>query len=188
MKKTKNRCPWPGDDPLMMEYHDKEWGTPVKDDRKLYEFLVLESFQAGLSWRTILNKRENFRKAFKNFDYRKVAKFGAKDRARLMKDAGIVRNRLKIQAAILNAQCFMEIQKEFGSFSKYMWSWVGNKPQISRFKSTKEYPAVTVLAEVWAKDLKQRGFRFLGPTVVYAHMQAVGMVNDHLVSCFRRKR
>jgi len=172
----------------MIEYHDKEWGTPLKDDRKLYEFLVLESFQAGLSWRTILHKRENFRKAFKRFDYRKVARFGAKDRVRLMKDAGIIRNRLKIQAAITNARQFMAVQKEFGSFSKYMWGWVKGKPIHNHFKSFQECPAVTPLAEAWAKDLKQRGFRFLGPTVIYAHMQAVGMVNDHLVSCFRHKK
>ncbi|HET9870778.1 MAG TPA: DNA-3-methyladenine glycosylase I [bacterium] len=185
---AKPRCPWPVDDPLMVDYHDREWGTPVKDDRKIFEFLVLESFQAGLSWRTILYKRENFRKAFRGFDYRKVAQFGAKDRARLMKDAGIVRNRLKIQAAIGNAQRFLEVQKEFGSFSKYMWGWVKGKPIRNRFKSFKECPAVTPLAEAWAKDLKDRGFRFLGPTVVYAHMQAAGMVNDHLVSCFRHKK
>ncbi len=188
MKTSKARCPWPLGDALMTEYHDKEWGVPVRDDRKIFEFLILESFQAGLSWRIILNKRENFKKAFKNFDYKKIAKFGAKDQARLMKDAGIVRNRLKIAAAIENAKQFMEVQKQFGTFSKYMWGWVKGKPIQHRFKSLKEYPAVIEEAESWAKDLKKRGFRFLGPTVVYAHMQAVGMANDHTVDCFRHKR
>ena len=188
MRTSKSRCPWSLGDALMTEYHDKEWGVPVRDDRKIFEFLILESFQAGLSWRIILNKRENFKKAFKNFDYKKIAKFGAKDRARLMKDAGIVRNRLKIAAAIENAKHFMEVQKEFGAFSKYMWGWVKGKPIQHRFKSLKEYPAVIAEAEAWAKDLKKRGFRFLGPTVVYAHMQAVGMANDHTTDCFRHKR
>jgi len=186
MKKILKRCPWPGNsDALMLVYHDKEWGKPVHDDRKIFEFLVLEAFQAGLSWRTILYKRENFRKAFKGFDFRKVARFGARDRARLMKDAGIVRNRAKIKAAIGNAQRFMEVQKEFETFSKYMWSWVRNKPIVHRFRSLKDYPTVIPEAEAWAKDLKKRGFKFLGPTVVYAHMQAIGMVNDHTVDCFR---
>ncbi len=185
MKNIK-RCPWPiAGDALYIAYHDKEWGKPVKDDRKIYEFLVLESFQAGLSWRTILYKRENFRKAFHNFDYKKVAKMTAKDHARLMKDAGIIRNRLKISAAIENAKRFQEVQKEFGSFSKYMWSWVGGKPINNKVRSIKDYQATSPEGDAWAKDLKKRGFRFLGPTVVYAHMQAVGMVNDHVVSCFR---
>lgn len=180
------RCPWPIEgDQLYIAYHDKEWGVPVHDDRTIFEFLVLEAFQAGLSWRTILYKRDNFRKAFHNFDYKRVAKMTAKDHARLMKDAGIIRNRLKISATIENAKRFQEVQKEFGSFSNYMWSWVGGKPQVNKFKTVKDYPAKTPLAEAWAKDLKKRGFRFLGPTVVYAHMQAVGMVNDHTVHCFR---
>lgn len=169
----------------MLAYHDQEWGVPVKNDQKIFEFLVLEAFQAGLSWRTILHKREHFRKAFKNFDYRKVARFGAKDRARLMRDAGIVRNRAKIAATIENARLFQEVQKEFGSFSKYMWGWVGGKPVVHKFRTFKDYPAVIPEAEAWAKDLKKRGFKFLGPTVVYAHMQAVGMVNDHTLDCFR---
>jgi DNA-3-methyladenine glycosylase I len=188
---TKNlrRCSWPGEeDLLMIAYHDREWGKPVRDDRKLFEFLVLEAFQAGLSWRIILHKRENFRKAFKQFDYRKVAKFTAKDRSRLVKDAGIIRNRLKIAATIENARLFMEVQKEFGTFSKYMWQWVKGKPMRHRFKTLKDYPTVISEAEIWAKDLKKRGFKFLGPTVVYAHMQAVGMVNDHLVHCFRHRQ
>jgi len=189
MKTSKQRCPWPSaDDPLMLQYHDEEWGVPVRDDQKIFEFLLLESFQAGLSWRTILHKRQNFRKAFKDFDYRKIAKFGPQDRSRLLQDIGIVRNRLKIDATIGNAQRFLEIQKEFGTFSKYMWSWVKDKPLIHKFKSLKDYPTVIDEAEAWAKDLKRRGFKFLGPTVIYAHMQAVGMVNDHTVDCFRHKQ
>ena len=180
-----SRCPWPSDDLLMIAYHDREWGRPVRDDRKIYEFLVLETFQAGLSWRTVLYKRENFRKAFAGFDFKKVAGFGAKERKRLLKDKGIIRNRAKIAAAIGNAQRFLEVRKEFGSFSRYMWSWVKGKPLRHRFRRLKDYPAFTPEAELWAKDLKKRGFKFLGPTVVYAHMQAVGMVNDHVVGCFR---
>jgi DNA-3-methyladenine glycosylase I len=150
--------------------------------------LVLEAFQAGLSWRIILHKRKNFKKAFKNFDYRKVAGFTSKDRARLVRDAGIVRNRAKIAATIQNARLFMEIQKEFGTFSKYMWQWVKGKPLQHRLKTIKNYPVVIPEAETWAKDLKKRGFKFLGPTVLYAHMQAVGMVNDHVVHCFRHRQ
>ena len=182
------RCPWPVfDDPLYLDYHDNEWGVPVRNDKKLFEFLVLEAFQAGLSWQIILRKRENFRRAFAGFDPAKVARFGPKDVERLMNDAGIVRNRAKIAAAVENAQRFLEVRKEFGSFSRYMWGWVGGKPLVHRFKTLKDYPPFTEEALAWAKDLKTRGFRFLGPTVVYAHMQAVGMVNDHVVGCFRRK-
>ncbi|TBR20651.1 DNA-3-methyladenine glycosylase I [bacterium] len=184
----KPRCPWPvGDDALYIAYHDSEWGKPVRDDRTLFEFLVLESFQAGLSWRTILHKRENFRKAFAGFDYAKVARYGKRDFDRLMGDAGIVRNRAKILAAIGNANRFLEVRREFGTFSRYMWGWVKGKPLVNRFKTLKDYPAKTPLAEALAKDLKERGFKFLGPTVVYAHMQAVGMVNDHVVTCFRHR-
>lgn len=187
MKPNLKRCPWPSnDDPLMLAYHDKEWGKPVHNDQKIFEFLILEAFQAGLSWQIILRKRENFRKAFRGFDPRKVARFSAKDRARLMRDAGIVRNRAKIKAAVENARLFLGIQKEFGSFSKYMWSWVKGKPIVHKIRTVKDYPVVIPEAEIWAKDLKKRGFKFLGPTVVYAHMQAVGMVNDHAVHCFRR--
>jgi DNA-3-methyladenine glycosylase I len=183
------RCPWPGtEDQLMIRYHDKEWGKPIHDDRRIFEFLVLEAFQAGLSWRTILHKRENFRRAFKRFDYRKVARFGAKDRARLMRDAGIVRNRAKIKAAIINARLFIETRGEFGTFSKYMWSWVKGKPIVHKLRRMKDYPVVIAEAEAWAKDLKKRGFKFLGPTVIYAHMQAAGMVNDHTVDCFRHRQ
>jgi DNA-3-methyladenine glycosylase I len=186
--KEKNRCPWPIEgDELYIKYHDEEWGVPVHDDRRIFEFLVLESFQSGLSWRTILYKRENFRKAFAGFDFRKVAKFGERDYRRLMGDAGIVRNRLKIQSAINNAKKFLEVRQEFGSFDKYIWGWVDGAPLIGRRKTMKDMPAKTEVAEALAKDLKKRGFRFLGPTVVYAHMQAAGMVNDHMVSCFRYK-
>ena len=181
---TVKRCPWPEGDPLMVTYHDREWGVPIHDDRKIFEFLVLEAFQAGLSWRTILHKRGNFRKCFARFDYRKVARFKAKEVARLMKDAGIVRNRAKIWAAINNAARFMEIQKEFGSFSKYMWGWVKGHSINHKIKTIKNIPVVIPEGEMWAKDLKIRGFKFLGPTVIYAHMQAAGMVNDHIGKLF----
>jgi len=187
MKAALLRCPWPtAGDPLYLAYHDEEWGVPVHDDRKIFEFLLLELFQAGLSWRTVLYKRENFRKAFAGFDYRRVAGFGPRDVARLLKDAGIIRNRLKINAAIHNAQRFMEIRREYGTFARYMWSCVNGKPIIHRFRTLKDYPSYTDEAVAWSKDLKRRGFKFLGPTVVYAHMQAVGMVNDHTIGCFRR--
>ncbi len=186
MPKPISRCPWPVfDDPLYLAYHDREWGVPVHDDRKLFEFLVLEVFQAGLSWRTVLHKRENFRRAFAKFDYRAVAQFGRRDVTRLMNDAGIIRNRAKIKAAANNAQRLLEVRQEFGTFAKYMWSWVGGQPIVNRWRTHKDYPPFTDEAVAWSKDLKKRGFKFLGPTVVYAHMQAVGMVNDHVVGCFR---
>lgn len=189
MVKTLMRCPWPvGDDPLYLKYHDEEWGVPVRNDRLIFEFLVLEAFQAGLSWRTILHKRENFRKAFAGFDFEKVARFGARDLARLLNDAGIVRNRAKILAAVNNAKRFIEVRGEFGSFSDYMWSWVGGRPIVHRFRVLGDFPIFTDEAVAWAKDLKKRGFKFLGPTVVYSHMQAVGMVNDHTVDCFRHRQ
>ena len=186
MKNHPSRCPWPifGDE-LYLKYHDEEWGVSVYDDRKIFEFLVLEAFQAGLSWRTILYKRENFRNAFVRFDFKKIVRFNSRDVARLMKDAGIIRNRLKIEAAINNAKRFLEVREEFDTFSKYMWSWVKDRPIAHRFHTLKDYPPFTDEAALWAKDLKKRGFKFLGPTVVYAHMQAVGMVNDHTVTCFR---
>lgn len=171
----------------MRAYHDKEWGTPVRDDRKIFEFLVLESFQAGLSWRTILNKRGNFEKAFANFNPAKVAKFSKKDLSRLLKDKGVVRNRAKIEAAINNAGRFLEVKKEFGTFSKYMWQFVNNKPVINIIKKASDYKSASKEAESWAKDLKKRGFKFLGTTTLYAHMQAVGMVNDHMAGCFKKK-
>lgn len=179
------RCPWPAGDPQMTAYHDREWGKPLFDDRKIYEFLILETFQAGLSWRTVLYKRENFRKAFAGFDFREVARFGAREKARLLRDKGIIRNRAKIAAAIHNAQRFLEVRQEYGTFARYMWSWVGGKPLLHRFRRLGDLPPTTPEAGLWAKDLKKRGFKFLGPTVVYAHMQAVGMVNDHVLGCFR---
>jgi len=183
------RCPWPTfDDPLYLRYHDEEWGVPVHDDRKLYEFLVLEAFQAGLSWRTVLHKRDNFRKVFAGFDYRKVARFGARDVARLLKDPGIVRNRAKIEASVHNANRLLDVREEFGTFAKYMWSWVEGKPLVHQIRTIKDYKPYNDEAVAWAKDLKKRGFKFLGPTVVYAHMQAVGMVNDHTVDCFRYRQ
>ena len=184
--KTLARCPWPPvDDALYVAYHDTEWGVPLHDDRKLFEFLVLEAFQAGLSWRSVLYKRENFRKAFANFDYHKVARFGKADIKRLVADAGIIRNRAKIEATVNNAQRFIEVRDEFGPFAKYMWSWVDGRPIDSRAESMKDIKPFTDIALAWSKDLKKRGFKFMGPTVVYAHMQAVGMVNDHTVDCFR---
>ena len=184
MKKLK-RCPWPGEDPLMIEYHDTEWGVPLHDDRKIYEFIVLESMQAGLSWATILRKRENFRAAFKDFDPRVVAEFSRGDLARLLEDPGIIRNRLKIEAAISNAQAFLAVQKEFGTFDKYMWQFVGGKPIRHRFRVISKIPSTSPESDRFSKDLKQRGFKFVGSTIVYSHMQATGMINDHLISCFR---
>ena len=184
MKKIK-RCPWPGEDLSMIEYHDTEWGVPLHDDRRIYEFIVLEGMQAGLSWSTVLRKRENFRVAFKNFDPNMVAKFTRADIARLLKDPGIIRNRLKVEAAVHNAQAFLAVQKEFGTFDKYMWQFVGGKPIRHRFRALSEIPATSPESDRFSKDLKQRGFKFVGSTIVYAHMQATGMVNDHLVDCFR---
>lgn len=177
------RCHWVSDDPLYLRYHDEEWGVPVYDDRKLFEFLVLESAQAGLSWITVLRKRENYRKAFAGFDFNKVAKFNEKKVHALLQDAGIIRNEMKIRAAINNAQRFLEIRKEFGTFSKYMWGWVDGKPVVNKWKKGAKIPATTEVSDAFAKDLKVRGFKFLGSTVIYAHMQAVGMVNDHLSTC-----
>ena len=185
MSKTLTRCPWPGDDPRMVEYHDREWGVPLHDDRKLFEFLILEGMQAGLSWSTILNKRENFRKAFHGFDPARVARYTARDVKRLLGDAGIIRNRLKIEAAINNARRFLDVQREFGSFDRYIWRFTDGQPVRNKFRSLSQIPARTELSDAIGKDLKQRGFKFVGSTVVYAHMQATGMVNDHLVSCFR---
>ncbi len=181
----KTRCPWPSDDPVMIQYHDREWGVPVHRDRKMFEFLVLESFQAGLSWRTVLHKRQNFEQAFANFDPKKVARFTGRDMQRLVHDKGIIRNRQKIRATINNAKRFLEVQKEFGTFSKYLWSFVKHQPVRNRWTHTKHIPAVTPLAEKIATDMKDRGFQFLGPTVMYAHLQATGVVNDHLTSCWR---
>ena len=181
------RCPWVGgtSDELYKEYHDNEWGVPVYDDTKLFEFLILESFQAGLSWKIILKKRNNFRKAFKNFDFVKVAKFSSKDVTKLLKNEGIVRNKLKILATINNAKAFINIRKEFGTFSKYQWSFVNGKPQVHKFEKISDYPEFTKEAQLLSLDMKKRGFKFLGPTVLYSHIQAVGMVNDHTTKCFR---
>lgn len=180
----KSRC-WGDADPLLGDYHDREWGVPLRDDKKLFEFLVLEGFQAGLSWMTILRKRENFRKAFAGFDPERVARFTARDVKRLLADPGIVRNRMKIEASIHNAKRFLEAQKEFGSFAAYIWSYVEDRPVRNRFRRLSNLPARTPLSDRISADLKRRGFKFVGSTIVYAHMQATGMVNDHLTSCFR---
>lgn len=187
MKKTTEltRCHWVSSDPLYQAYHDEEWGVPVRDDRRHFEYLVLEANQAGLSWFTVLKKRENFRKAFAGFDPVKVRKFDEKKIEQLMQDAGIIRNRMKIEAAINNAARFIEVQKEFGSFDKYCWQFVGGKPLVNAWKTPKGIPATSKESDAFSADLKKRGFKFVGSTVIYAHMQAVGMVNDHLVSCFR---
>jgi DNA-3-methyladenine glycosylase I len=179
------RCTWAGDDPLMIAYHDEEWGVPVHDDRRLFEFLVLEGAQAGLSWSTVLKKRENYREAFRGFDPAVVARFTARDVARLMKNEGIIRNRLKIRSAITNARLVLGLQREFGSFDSYLWRFVNGKPLRHKCRRLAEVPATTADADALSKDLKKRGFRFVGPTICYAFMQATGMVNDHLTTCFR---
>lgn len=181
----KHRCGWCIGNPLYEEYHDKEWGVPIYDDSLLFEFLILETFQAGLSWITVLKKRENFRKAFDNFDYEIISKYDQAKINTLLLDTGIIRNRLKINATISNAKAFMEIQEEFGSFSKYIWEFTNGKPIKNNLKNHKEAPANTPLSDTISKDLKKHGFKFVGSTVVYAHMQATGMVNDHETKCFR---
>ena len=182
---TKTRCDWAGKDPIYIAYHDREWGVPVHDDRLLFEFLVLEGAQAGLSWLTILKKRENFRHAFAGFEPAKVARFDRRKVARLLEDAGIIRNRLKIESAITNARAFLKVQREFGSFDAYQWAFVGGKPRRNRWRRIEEVPAHTPESDALSRDLRERGFRFVGSTICYAHMQAVGMVNDHLTGCFR---
>jgi len=179
------RCGWCGDDPLYVAYHDKEWGVPIHDDRKLFEFLVLEGAQAGLSWITILRKRDAYRQAFDGFDPRVVARYDGSKVRSLLHNAGIVRNRQKITAAIANARVFLDVQEQFGSFDAYLWRFRDGKPPKSAWRSLREIPATTREAEAMSRDMKARGFRFVGPTICYAHMQATGMVNDHLVSCFR---
>jgi len=181
----KHRCGWCLGDPLYEAYHDEEWGVPVHDEQKLFEFLILETFQAGLSWITILRKRENFREAFDDFDYKKVAKYSEEKIQELLLNPGIIRNKLKVRSAVTNAQLFMKIQDEFGSFDKYIWSFVDHKPLQNKVENYKNAPATTEISDKLSKDLKKRGFKFVGSTVVYAHMQATGMVNDHEVSCFR---
>ena len=182
------RCPWCGDDPLYQAYHDEEWGVPVHDDQRLFEFLILEGAQAGLSWITILRKREAYRKAFAGFDPVKVARFTDADLARLLQDEGIVRNRLKISSARDNAKAFLEIQNAFGSFDAYLWAFVDGVPQVNHPKTHAEVPAVTPIAEALGKDLKKRGFRFVGPTIAYAFMQATGLVDDHIQGCWKAGR
>ena len=185
--KQRPRCGW-ARNPLSIRYHDREWGVPVRRDRTFFEFLILEGAQAGLSWDTILAKRENYRKAFAGFDPIKVSRFGAAKKRSLMKDAGIVRNRLKIESAVVNAKCFIALQKEHGSFSRYVWGFVGGKPIRNRHVSLKTVPARTEVSDALSKDLKRRGFKFVGTTIMYAFMQATGLVDDHVQGCFRRRR
>lgn len=185
MKKV--RCSWCGDDPLYITYHDSEWGVPVYADRILFEYLILEAFQAGLSWITILRKRQNFAKAFDNFDYQKIALYDDRKYIDLIQNKGIIRNKLKIKSAVINANAFLTIQREFGSFSTYIWNFTNHEPLDNNWERTDEIPASTKLSEEISKDLKKRGFKFVGPTVVYAFMQATGMVNDHINTCFRHK-
>jgi len=182
----KKRCAWvSGDNPLMLAYHDREWGVPIHDDRTHFEFLILEGAQAGLSWSTILNKREAYRRAFDNFDPQKVARFSSKRIEKLILDPGIVRNRLKIESSVRNARAFLKIQEEFSSFDAYCWRFVDGKPKRNKWKAMQQIPATSPESDAFSKDLKQRGFNFVGSTIIYAHMQAVGIVNDHLVECFR---
>jgi len=181
------RCPWPGEDPLYIAYHDQEWGVPSHDDRHLFEMLILEGAQAGLSWITILRKRENYRRSFSQWDVEKIARFTAKDAARLMSDAGIVRNRLKIRATIGNAKAFLNVREEFGSFDAYVWRFVGGAPLRKVRRTMRDVPDRTAESDALSRDLKKRGFRFVGSTICYSFMQAVGMVNDHLASCFRAR-
>jgi DNA-3-methyladenine glycosylase I len=185
MMSEKKRCGWAGEDPLYCAYHDTEWGVPVHDDQRLFEFLILEGAQAGLSWITVLRKRENYRKAFAGFDPIKVARFDEARRERLMQNEGIIRNRLKIESAVINAKVFLKVQKEFGSFDAYIWSFVGGQPLINAWATLKDVPASTSESDAMSKDLKKRGFKFVGSTICYAFMQACGLVNDHVGTCFR---
>ncbi len=186
-KNMKQRCSWPGNNELMIAYHDNEWGVPLHDDRKLFEFMVLDSAQAGLSWATILKRREGYRQAFDNFDYIEVAQYTNRDVERLMQDDGIIRNRLKISTTITNAQNFMKIQKEFGSFNAYIWGFVNHQPIVNHVKNMADIPVNTKISDTMSKDLKKRGFKFVGSTICYAFMQAAGLVNDHEITCFRYK-
>ena len=179
------RCPWAGTDPLYTKYHDEEWGAPIHDDRVHFEFLVLESAQAGLSWLTILRRRENYRRAYEGFDPQLASQFGSEKIQELLNNSGIIRNRKKVESSVHNARLFVELQKEFGSFDSYLWSFVRGKPLINRWEFLSQIPARTELSDSISKDLKKRGFRFIGSTIVYSHLQAVGVVNDHLISCFR---
>jgi DNA-3-methyladenine glycosylase I len=184
---NKKSCSWPMKNPLMIEYHDKEWGTPLHDDRKLFEYMVLDAFQAGLSWNTIINKRRNFEKAFDNFQPEKVARYTEKKIQKLLNDAGIIRNKLKIYSTVNNAKMFLKIQKEFGTFDKYIWQFTGGKTLHNKWETMKGIPASTKESDEMSKDLKKRGFNFVGTTICYAFMQAAGMVNDHIISCYRYK-
>ena len=186
-KQEKKRCAWASND-LSIRYHDEEWGVPVHDDRTLFEFLILEGAQAGLSWNTILNKRDNYRRAFDEFDPKRVARYDQRKVKQLLADAGIVRNRLKIASAIENAKAFLPVQQEFGSFDRYIWQFVGGKPRLNKWRSLRQVPARTAESDAMSKDLQRRGFKFVGSTICYAFMQAVGLVNDHTVDCFRRNR
>lgn len=189
MKKEQKRCAWVNlKNPLYLEYHDKEWGRPVHNDIRHFEMITLEGAQAGLSWETVLKKRERYREVFAGFDAKKVAKFTPAKVERLLLDPGIIRNRLKVESTIANAKAFLKIQKEFSSFDKYVWQFVGGRPIVNKFKTLKEYPTSTKESDCLSKDLKKRGFRFVGTTIIYAYMQAIGMVDDHLVSCFCRKK
>lgn len=182
------RCAWPGDDPLYCAYHDKEWGVPLHDDQRLFEFLILEGAQAGLSWITILRKRENYRAAFDDFDPVRIAGYGKNKIESLLQDAGIVRNRLKVEAAVNNAKKFIAVQAEFGSFDQFIWQFVGGEPKQNKWRSLAEIPATTPESDAMSKELKRRGFKFVGSTICYAHMQATGMVNDHTTNCFRHNK
>lgn len=183
----KQSCPWPKENLLMIKYHDDEWGVPLHDDQKLFEFIILDTFQSGLSWQIVLKKRENFRKTFAKFDVTKIAKFNDKKIRELLSDEGIIRNKLKISGTIENAKAFIEVQKEFGSFDKYIWQFVKNRPIVNKWRSISELPASSKESDVMSKDLKKRGFKFVGTTICYAFMQAAGLVNDHVVSCYRHK-
>ncbi len=183
----KTRCNWSKDNDLMIAYHDDEWGVPLHDDAKLFEYLVLDAFQAGLSWNTILNKRENFRNALDNFNYKKIAQYDEKKIESLLRDAGIIRNNMKVNATVTNAKAFIAVQEEFGSFDKYIWQFVNNETIVNNWTSLKEVPAKTDMSDAMSKDLSKRGFKFVGSTICYAFMQAAGMVNDHLITCFRHR-
>jgi DNA-3-methyladenine glycosylase I len=185
MTRVKERCTWCGDNPLYVEYHDREWGVPLHDERRIFEFLVLEGAQAGLSWLTILKRRAGYRRAFAGFDPTRVARFDEQKIEALLQDPGIIRNRLKVRSAVSNARAFLKVQEEFGSFDRFIWDFVDGRPLVNQFRSDAELPAQTPLAQRISKEMKARGFSFVGPTIIYAHMQATGMVNDHLVGCFR---
>ncbi|MBI5402777.1 MAG: DNA-3-methyladenine glycosylase I [Ignavibacteriae bacterium] len=187
-KEEKKSCPWTSTNPLMIKYHDEEWGVPLHDDRKLFEFIILDAFQAGLSWNTIINKRKNFRKAFDNFNANKIAKYDAKKIKELLNDEGIIRNKMKINATVQNAKAFLDIKKEFGSFDKYIWQFTGGKTIDNKLSDLKKMPVTSNESDAMSKDLKARGFGFVGSTICYAFMQAAGMVNDHLTYCFRHKK